>query len=379
MKYRLYRAKGNTGKVLPKWKAKFFSDTGAYLKAETLYTDKGKSRDRAEEICRLLDKEQTEVAAGIPQISKRPIRELIAEYLSIRSVKGKGGIPWCDGHKTDAAVKLDFWVKVLDLKTLADIRLVDVERVLAGMPLAGTTRNKYQHFLAAFVNWCIRVRYMPYSPLQGFTRYNQEPTFKRAAFTVAELRTLLDVTPPDRRLSYQMALLTGMRLSELRSLQVCDLDPEKRIVKLSAAAAKNRRAAWFYLPEEFTRELVDFTKGKGPQDSLLDLYKRGAERIREDMGRAGIEWNTPRGVLDFHSLRVTFATLLNEYGEDVKVIQDLMRHSTPILTLSRYTKSNEARQRMTIDRLAEIVPGPAKESQEKRSTKGTRGEKSANA
>lgn len=378
MKYRLYRVKSREGKVLPKWKAKFFKDSGAYFKAETLYTDKGKSRDRAEELCRAWDREEAERSVGIPQLSQRPIGEIIEEYLQVRGAKGKDGRPWCPQHSIDSRRKLQFWVKVLGLQTLQDISLVGVEKALAGMPLSGNTRNRYFFFLAALVNWCIKVRYMPYNPLQGFQLYQKDVVYKRAAFTVAELRALLEVTPPVRRVGYQMALLTGMRLGELRSLQVCDLDVEQRIVKLSAGAAKNRREAWFYLPESYMEDLLPTLEGKAPQDLLLDLYRRGAERIREDMARAGVAWQTPRGILDFHSLRATFATLLNEYGEDIKVIQDLMRHSSPILTIGKYTKSNEARQRMTIDTLATIVPGQARKRQEKGNAQGTRNGKTAN-
>lgn len=371
MKYRLYKAKSRGGKLLPKWKAKFFTDAGAYLKAETLYTDKGKSRDRAEEICRTLERVEAEKAAGIPQISTKPIWELVEEYMLVRGQKGKDGRPWCAQHAIDTERKLKFWVDVLGLKTLSDLSLVKVEKALAGMPLSGNTRNRYFFFLAAFVNWCVRVRYMPYNPLQGFQAFQREVTYNRTSFTLGEVRALLDATPPVRRVGYQMALLTGMRLGELRSLRVCDFDAEKQIVKLSAAAAKNRRDAWFYLPADYVQDLLPTLEGKAPQDSLLDLYRRGAERLREDMQRAGLAWYTPRGILDFHSLRATFATLLNEYGEDVKVIQDLMRHSSPILTIGRYTKSNEARQRMTIDNLAKLVPGEARKRQEKRNAGGT--------
>ena len=43
-------------------------------------------------------------------------------------------------------------------------------------------------------------------------------------------------------------------------------------------------------------------------------------------------------VLDFHSLRGTYATFLDGLDMSLKTRQELMRHSDPRLTMNRYTK-----------------------------------------
>jgi integrase/recombinase XerD len=45
-------------------------------------------------------------------------------------------------------------------------------------------------------------------------------------------------------------------------------------------------------------------------------------------------------VADFHSLRGLYITTLIMSGVDPKTAQELARHSTPTLTIGRYTRTN---------------------------------------
>ena len=61
-------------------------------------------------------------------------------------------------------------------------------------------------------------------------------------------------------------------------------------------------------------------------------------RLREDLAAAGIPYETGAGVLDFHALRVTYATMLARAGVSLVQAQQLMRHSDPKLTANVYTR-----------------------------------------
>lgn len=69
------------------------------------------------------------------------------------------------------------------------------------------------------------------------------------------------------------------------------------------------------------------------------------------MERAGVPRETARGVVDFHALRHTFATLLAESGASLVVAQRLMRHSDPSLTSGVYTHVSDAMGRGAVDGL----------------------------
>jgi len=67
--------------------------------------------------------------------------------------------------------------------------------------------------------------------------------------------------------------------------------------------------------------------------------------IRADLERAGIAEKTETGVIDFHSLRVTFITNLARGGVHPRIAQALARHNTVELTMKTYTKLGPAEER----------------------------------
>jgi integrase len=49
--------------------------------------------------------------------------------------------------------------------------------------------------------------------------------------------------------------------------------------------------------------------------------------------------------MSWHTFRHTFSTLLKGNGEDVKVVQELLRHSTAKMTLDTYTQALSPQKR----------------------------------
>jgi hypothetical protein len=62
--------------------------------------------------------------------------------------------------------------------------------------------------------------------------------------------------------------------------------------------------------------------------------------LRRDLTAAGIAYETPSGVCDFHSLRGAYISNLVASGASVKTCQTLARHSTPSLTIGVYAKAS---------------------------------------
>ncbi len=76
--------------------------------------------------------------------------------------------------------------------------------------------------------------------------------------------------------------------------------------------------------------------------------------------RAGI---TKR--IGWHSFRRTLATLLQSSGASVKTTQDLMRHSSPVMTLGTYAKAVTADKRLAQDAIAALFTRKACEAPER--------------
>ena len=66
--------------------------------------------------------------------------------------------------------------------------------------------------------------------------------------------------------------------------------------------------------------------------------------------------------IGWHSFRRTLATLLQSSGASVKVTQDLMRHSSPLMTMGVYAKAVTADKRNAQDAIAALFVETGKES-----------------
>ncbi|MEA3148603.1 MAG: integrase, partial [Verrucomicrobiota bacterium] len=60
-------------------------------------------------------------------------------------------------------------------------------------------------------------------------------------------------------------------------------------------------------------------------------------------------------VIGWHTFRRTFATLLQSSGASVKATQELMRHSSPVMTLGTYAQAVTSDKREAQDRIAAMI------------------------
>jgi len=79
-------------------------------------------------------------------------------------------------------------------------------------------------------------------------------------------------------------------------------------------------------------------------DTLLDRFLQPAAK------RAGItKW------VGFHTFRHTYPTLLKANGEDIKVVQELMRHANIAITMNVYTKALTPAKREAQSRVVDVL------------------------
>lgn len=190
------------------------------------------------------------------------------------------------------------------------------------------------------------------SPLQHLKAINSKPDrrHERRALTVDESRRLLETTQsgpyrfgmegPERALLYQLALESGLRSGELRSLQVRSFDLEIGTVVVKAAYSKHRRDDELPLKPDTVEELKVFFAGKLPMARAFNMPPENqvVKMLRANLVGANIPYVDESGrYADFHSLRHTTGSFLAACGVHPKVAQVIMRHSKIDLTMSRYT------------------------------------------
>ncbi|HAA54310.1 MAG TPA: hypothetical protein DCE42_06120 [Myxococcales bacterium] len=274
------------------------------------------------------------------------------------------------------------------METLSDLfdALPKVEEVLYEMQdkgRVGKTLTNFGETLSAFCAWCLERKYLSANPLQGMTKFDTSPKSIRRVMTIEELQLLLEASPPHLRLLFELAVLTGIRVNELRNLTVDHLDLESEGLHLDEDWTKNRKSGFQPLPTLLLQRLQDWiASGKAkelyrkyrskstdarpiPSEPLLFVPLNPRHSIHRIMKRIGIAKETAKGKLDFHALRTTYINLVDGSGATVKEAQSLARHSTPAMTYNVYGRTQAPRLAQAVESIAATVLRPEDDPQQK--------------
>ncbi len=247
-----------------------------------------------------------------------------------------------------------------------------VARALAARRADGLSIAASNHALMAakaFCKWAVEARLASENPLRGLKRGNAktDPRRTRRVLSAKDMRALLDAAERGpvrfdldgrtRSMAYRLALESGLRLNELRTLRVSSFDVAdlaRGTVTVEAAHAKNRRKDTLPLREGTALALREYLRGRGALERPFPLPKYAAEMLREDLTAAKIPHEDESGVLDFHALRHCFCSNLARAGVHPTVAQRLARHSSVTLTLDRYSHVHPEDMGRALERLPDL-------------------------
>ena len=277
-------------------------------------------------------------------------------------------------------------------RTLSSLRTQDVDGLIAGLEAdgkaPGTVRNvvvPLRKLLADAVRQGLLVANpaarADLPPAQDFAGKEMPPEH-----TDAIREALVELAPVDplgngRDLLYihffDVALGTGLRLGELRALRWRDVDRERRLVRVERAFSRRelkrpKTEAGSRSVPLFPSVRSAFTEtaaralalGRYAPDELVFATVRGTplhesnfnRRVwRPALERAGLAEASYR----FHDLRHTCVSRLVAAGADVKLVQAVAGHSSPMITLSRYSRLLDARISEAADRFDPTAFGAA--------------------
>src|SRR5262249_41995256 len=156
----------------------------------------------------------------------------------------------------------------------------------------------------AFCRWMIKERRAAENPVAHLDGLNTKTDRRhdRRALTVDELVKLLNktrsgparkgMTGTERAMLYRLAVETGLRAGELRSLtrQSFDLDSEQPTVTVAAECSKRRREDTLPLRPELVTELRSFLASLVPSAPVfhLPIKSKIVLMFRADLKAAGI-------------------------------------------------------------------------------------------
>ncbi len=358
-------------------KQKFF--TGARSKAETLRMAK-----RLEDEHRQVRLGYRPARSSADKHKARPVEEVCAEYMAWGEAQGgRGGRPWGATHARMRRSHLTFWRERLGIESLADLEgiLPRVEGALRDLQTkgrAGKTVANYAEAMAAFCDWCEDRGYLDIDPLKALAAFDTTPITRRRALSGEEIGRLLASCAPHRRLLLETAFLSGLRVNELRSLTIDDVDMEECGLRLQAQWTKNRQEGFQPLPRSLVDRLLQHAQAGEPARCYARTYARRGAKLTApkapllyvpthpsrdlalDLEAAGIPKNAPGGKIDFHAARVAYINLVLESGVTVKEAQALARHSTPEMTMNVYGRTRKENLSDAVEQVAKAV-----ETQEK--------------
>jgi len=217
--------------------------------------------------------------------------------------------------------------------------------------------------LRTFFSYLVKHGVILDNPTSNLLTPKQDKTIP-AYLPVDDMFRLLDFFQQDsqfgrrNRAMFETMYSTGIRISELSGLNVCDIDFSRHIIRVRGKGNKERlvpvgkkavTAVQLYrqlLVQEkaFCRNKPDLSNN-GP----LFLNKNGgrltARSIRRILGKAVQECGLAQPISP-HGLRHSFATHMLESGADLRVVQELLGHKS-LSTTQKYTH-------VTIDKLMEI-------------------------
>jgi len=187
-------------------------------------------------------------------------------------------------------------------------------------------------------------------------RFVKPMTVENAAvkiLTTAEEQALLNACVGDcayMRPIIMCALYAGLRKSEILTLKWANVDLEKGIITL--LVQKNSKKSDIPMSGLLKAEFEKLHKNKtsayvfvNPEtnEPYVNIRKTYTKALRI----AGITDFT------FHALRHTACTRMLELGIGVDVVQEILRHSTPAITLAVYNHINQDRKFAAVQRLAD--------------------------
>lgn len=273
----------------------------------------------------------------------------INEFLSHLEVEENYSKNTTQSYKTDLKKFKNYY----ENKDLLTITSKDIDKFIQTLnDLAPTTVSRYISSLKTFYSYFLKLGRINANPTDGIKSPKlgvHLPTY----LTIDEINKLLDIEVVDAFSSRNKAILelmyaTGLRISEVITLEFKNIDYDECIVRVMGKGSKERIVP---INDYAIKHLKDYIDNYRPElvkkeiNNYLFLNNHGEMLSRQGIFKIIKNYASIKGIkktIGPHTLRHTFATHLLENGADLRVIQELLGHSD-ISTTQIYTHlTNEA-------------------------------------
>jgi integrase len=254
---------------------------------------------------------------------------------------------------------------------LGDVKAVHVEQWLRSVPLAQGSRAKIRNIMSALYSHAIRWEWIKYNPITA-VRQSAKRSKIPSVLTIEQIQALLAHLEEPCRTGVLLDVSTGLRVGELLGLKWADVDFEKLEISVIRSVVKQKvgpcKTEASQKPIPLDAELAEQLRTwrlntpynqrgdwifASPHRHGRQPYWPGAlfrAQLRPALEAAGI-----MGDVGWHTLRHTFGTLMKANGEDIKTIQELLRHANYKVTADVYTQAITKAKREAQTRVVKMI------------------------
>jgi site-specific recombinase XerD len=244
------------------------------------------------------------------------------------------------------------WVERHGIKAPSQVTKAHVRSYIAFLTTSKLARRsiaRKKAALARYFGWLSRNGKLKIDPTLGVKTPSDKGRLPKV-LTGEQLRALLERHPDEHprwrhlRDDAVVELLygSGLRVSELCSLDVDSIDQRRGVVRVMGKGSKERQVPVSKPSVEAVREWLGMRREVVEDSDVLALFvnHRGRRITPRDVRR--LIDDRAMSPTHPHALRHTFATHLLDNGADLRTVQELLGHSD-VATTQRYTHVSKER------------------------------------
>ena len=252
--------------------------------------------------------------------------------------------------------------------------------------LARGTRAKIRNAMSALYNHAIRWQFTDKNPISGPVKGSGvRVSAKRMSIpdilTVEEIQKMISAVLLRERVLIFLDMVTGLRRGELAGLKWTDIDflnlqidVNRSVVEQHVGRCKTEISQKpVPIDEYIARDLLEWYR-QTPYHAAGDwVFATNSNRAGEKRGKQPL-WlckvmayhiqpkAREMGIqkrIGWHTFRRTYSSILKDNGEDVKVVQELLRHASSKVTLDVYAQALTPAKRAAQSKVVQMIRGGA--------------------
>jgi integrase len=329
------------------------------------------------------------VDQGSEALLQITMKELVDHFTEHEQLdKGEEGRAYSTRDRCESV--LNCWILPRWGKTPIDqVRTVAVEEWLRSIPRANGTKSKIRNTMGSLFNHAIRWEFTDQNPITGPVRgsgVRQSSKRERIPdlLAVEEFQRLQAELKVRERILVWLDMTSGLRRGELAGLRWEDVrfqdlaimaqrsvvdqvvgnvktEASKRPIPIDPFIAEDLlswyRATKYNRPEDYVFATDAPRAGKKRGKQPVWLSKVMSYHIQPAAEQLGINKR-----IGWHTFRRTYTTLLHANGEDVKVVQELLRHGSARITMDVYAQAVTPAKRIAQGKVVAMLRDTEKKS-----------------